>query len=585
MGRPGVGADAGPGPGRRAILVTLLDPVTPVLSLRQTQPSAAPVILTSPLDDLAANLREPDVPVFTYTSTGHVDRWRLAVLAGFDGANWSSSAVFRRMGATVALPSGITVPTTSRAATVYLPGATGQTDQSDQNAWWLPSQPLPTSVAGTTPWLDQSSGVLVAHDRPASTSYRLTWREPEVSSAALAGAAVDPHADGGFGGLGEIPPGIFDLATSAVHGIRPSFQAALVLERFLADNYKVATGKDLPTGAAWPQLTNFLLQSKRGTSEQFAAAYVVLARLLGIPARIAVGYRGEVAAPGLPITVHNRDVLAWPEVAVAGVGWVPLDPTRTAAGSGASVAADNSLAAAADKARQDLPPVKQLRDPPLPPRADDGGRPPVISLGWIVPGLVLLLALMALVLIGIPVLKALRRVRRRRATGLDGVVAAWAEARDLLRSHGLAVAAGMTPRDVAAACDRGEGPPVGAHVRVLAVLLDSALWSGAATQAGAVEGAWSAVLLVRRGLASQPAAVFPYSGDFASGQPVVSSRREDSYATASHRAWPTGPWVRAARAGGGIVQDITAEAGAIGNDWPLAATGRTSRGRDGTLRA
>ena len=76
---------------------------------------------------------------------------------------------------------------------------------------------------------------------------------------------------------------------------RPAFQTALVLERYLRENYQLATGADLPSGNGWPQLSTFLLDTKRGTTEQFAAAYVVLARMIGLPARIAVGYRANGA--------------------------------------------------------------------------------------------------------------------------------------------------------------------------------------------------------------------------------------------------------------------------------------------------
>jgi hypothetical protein len=108
-----------------------------------------------------------------------------------------------------------------------------------------------------------------------------------------------------------------------------------------------------------------------------------------------------------------------------------------------------------------------------------------------------------LALAGIPVAKLLRTWRRRRAAGAAGVVAAWAEARDLLRSHGVRVTSGMTVRDVAAAYEQLHGPAVSGHLKVLAVLVDSALWSGADTQPGTVDGAWAAVLLVRRGLAGR----------------------------------------------------------------------------------
>ncbi|WP_163566942.1 transglutaminase-like domain-containing protein [Fodinicola feengrottensis] len=314
-----------------ALAMMVADPVTPTVSLRQIQASAAlPEDVASPLDEVAADLRQPDLPVFSYTSKTQVDRWRLAVLDGFDGAGWSFTATFRRMGSTVSLPSTITAPTVRRDASVFLP------EPSDP---WVPSQPLPTSVAGAAPLLDQESGVLVVPHRDGPVHYDLSWKEPKVDAVQLGGAAIDPHAAGGFAGLGAVPPEISTLAIKATDGMRPSFQAALVLERYLSENYKVATGTDLPTGAGWPQLSTFLLQTKRGTSVQFAASYVVLARILGIPARIAVGYRGEQALTGGTTIVRNRDVLAWPEVAVAGVGWVPLDPTRTASGSSVTGAA------------------------------------------------------------------------------------------------------------------------------------------------------------------------------------------------------------------------------------------------------
>jgi hypothetical protein len=474
-----------------AIAVTALDPVTPVVSLRQNQSAAPPAALVNPLDELAVDLQHPDETVFTYTSSAPVDRWRLVVLDGFDGVTWSPPTAFRRMGTTVALPASVTSPTVRHTATVNV----------DLDQPWLPSQALPTTVVGTAPLIDQESGVLYSAGDGNAETYQLTWAEPQVDASRLGNAAIDPRAAGGFAGLGEIPPGIEDLASRAVGGLRPSVQAALVLERFLSDNYKLATGSKLPTGAGWPQLTSFLLHTKRGTSEQFAAAYVVLARILGIPARIAFGYRGDQAVPGRPVTVRNRNVLAWPEVAVAGVGWVPLDPTRSAAGSGA---ASSGLAAAAARARADLPAPKDLKDPPTPPAAAQRSGGAGISLVSLLPYGLLLLILLAVGLISVPLAKTVRRWRRRKKTGAAGVIAAWAEARDLLRSHGVWVTSGMTVRDAAVAAEPITGQSVAAHLRVLAVLVDAALWSGTTTQPGVLDAAWSAVELVRRDLGGRP---------------------------------------------------------------------------------
>ncbi|MFD2399783.1 transglutaminase domain-containing protein [Prauserella oleivorans] len=223
----------------------------------------------------------------------------------------------------------------------------------------------------------------------------------------------------------------------------------MALAEFLRREYRVATGQNLPTGHSWPQLSEFLLESKRGTSEQFAAAYVALARIKGIPARLVVGFRAPAdRRPGERYTVRNEHVLAWPEVAVEGVGWVPLDPsgTATAAGSGPA----RGLAAATEEVRATLPPPDQLRDAPVAPE------PVAASSGsggdWSFPFLVLLAVPVGGALVwvaGVPLVTALRARRRRRRPGAGAVIGAWEEARDRLRAYGVPVSTGMTVRDLA----------------------------------------------------------------------------------------------------------------------------------------
>jgi hypothetical protein len=502
----------------------------PAVTLQHNQWASAQLPLTvSPLADVAARLEDPNAPVFSYTSDTPVDRWRLTVLTDFNGVTWTPTDRFRRIGAQVGPQPSVTAPTTTHAAQLtVLPGAdTGP---------WLPSQPMPASVAGAAPYIDPTSGMLLL---PTPTSgparYDLSWRESVVDSNTLANAAIDSTV--ATGDLGVIPPGIDELARTATANMRPSFQAALALERYLRDNYRTATGADLPTGSGWPQLREFLLDTKRGTSEQFAAAYVALARIVGIPARLAVGFR----APAGTHVVRNGDVLAWPEVAVAGVGWVPLDPT----GATSADTSRTGLSQATEQARADLPPPKELRDPPLPSpgpgrSVDFGPRSPLPV--W--PVLDGLLALLVLIAAGIPLAKAIRTMRRRRRTGSRAVVAAWWEARDLLRAHGTLVTPGMTVRDLAQVVDRKfshpqlarkpdkapissltvgrlkRGRPPGAvgaapmyaeaeagvvdGLLSLAGQVDIALWSGVGANEGTVAAAWAAVRDIRRNLAGWP---------------------------------------------------------------------------------
>jgi hypothetical protein len=442
----------------------------------------------SPLSEVAARLADPDTPVFSYTSATPVDRWRLVVLDDFDGANWTPTDAYRRLGAGIGPQAGVTVPTAPRAARVTVPAG----DQP-----WLPSQAMPASVTGVAPLIDQDTGMVALRQRNGPVAYELRWWEPSGDLGDLAHAAVS--SDVRPGDLGAVPEGVAEVAHAAVGDARPTFQAALALERYLSDNYHLVRGKELPTGSGWPQLREFLLDTKRGTSEQFAASYVVLARIVGIPARLAVGYRAPRATDGM-VVVRNKDVLAWPEVAVAGVGWVPLDPAGTASDAGP---ARSPLAEVTAKARANLPPPdEKLADPPVAALPDStssagtgSGLWPVVP--WVLAGL---LAVLLVVVLAIPLAKLARTMRRRRFTGVRGVVGAWWEARDLLRSHGSRVLPGMTARDLAAA---SEGSVVDSLNR-LAVHLDIALWSGEGANDGTVAGAWAAVREIRSALAGRP---------------------------------------------------------------------------------
>ena len=75
-------------------------------------------------------------------------------------------------------------------------------------------------------------------------------------------------------------------------------------------------------------IDDFLFRSKRGFCEHYAAAFVVLMRSAGIPARVVGGYQGGEFNPldGY-LVVRQSDAHAWAEVWLAGRGWVRVDPT------------------------------------------------------------------------------------------------------------------------------------------------------------------------------------------------------------------------------------------------------------------
>jgi hypothetical protein len=477
-----------------ALLGTAVDPADrSAYSLRDKQfAPLPPERVASPLDELTEHMRRPDDEVFTYSTEAAVDRWRLVVLDQFNGVTWTPSVQPRRLGTALPPAPAVTVPTTEHSAHV---------EYADTGGPWLPSQALPASVTGLAPLVDETSGTLFVPGRTSPVTYDLSWWEPTVRADVLGDAAIDATARTGFGDLGEVPDGIADLATKAVQDTRPAFQTALVLERYLRENYTLATGADLPSGNGWPQIQTFLLDTKRGTTEQFAAAYVVLARLIGLPARIAVGFRASGA--GADVTVHSGDVLAWPEVAVEGVGWVPLDPAGAPSGTGVEA---KGLAEVTARARDNLPSSEDLRDPELRDdknAADDADAGDDLELP-IAAILMTVGVLVAVWVLGVPLARCTRGWLRRRRPGARAVVGAAAEARDRLRAHGVPCTAGMTVRDLAGAADPLVDQQVVTGLRTLARVVDLALWSRTGPAPTTVAEAWSAVRDVRHGLSRRP---------------------------------------------------------------------------------
>lgn len=77
---------------------------------------------------------------------------------------------------------------------------------------------------------------------------------------------------------------------------------------------------------------DFLFNTKRGFCEHFASAFTVMARAVGIPARIVTGYQGGEFNPmGGYFIVRQSDAHAWSEVWLEGRGWQRIDPTAAIA--------------------------------------------------------------------------------------------------------------------------------------------------------------------------------------------------------------------------------------------------------------
>ena len=76
----------------------------------------------------------------------------------------------------------------------------------------------------------------------------------------------------------------------------------------------------------------FWLDRKEGFCEHFAAAFVVVMRAAGVPARIVTGYQGtDLPAVEGYYVVRQSSAHAWAEYWQSGTGWVRADPTGAVA--------------------------------------------------------------------------------------------------------------------------------------------------------------------------------------------------------------------------------------------------------------
>ena len=74
------------------------------------------------------------------------------------------------------------------------------------------------------------------------------------------------------------------------------------------------------------------LDQRRGYCVHFATTFAVMARTLGIPTRVSVGYASR-AGSGTSTAVDSRSLHAWPEVFIDGTGWMAFEPTPGGAGT------------------------------------------------------------------------------------------------------------------------------------------------------------------------------------------------------------------------------------------------------------
>ena len=492
---------------------TVIDPVDAMAALRNSRPdSSAQPLLRVRTDE---------------SSSGYL---AAAILDDYDGARWSFASTFRPTGGRIPPAAG-----SAGTATVIGAGVVRQ-DETLLTGLPLPMLPAldrPVSIEGLAADADSSTGMILPGQalKPGS-SFEVTSRTPGSTMVAVPRAnGIGVPAGQTVGSTGAAP----DLAVPAdssaamttalrflsnLTGERPAASVAFLqaamsalhtderrVDPTLAPRPRPASpraatraGRTRPTTTAAPptgvttggtslsEVIDAVTFDQSATPEQFATFFAMVARDLGVPARVVTGFRlvtSSSAGPVAPGTyqVTNRMAWTWVEIPVAGGGWVVADPTP-----------DTPTAESA-------PPPLSVRVTPTTlappqanavPRSEIAGahaiaRPVHIDVPrshhlppWVLALLMGAAIVVAALLVG-PGLAGLRRqIRRRRRHRADPselAVGAWLELLDGLHQAGLPPPRGATSAEVAVDAGRAFGADVAAPVRQVGELADRAVFS------------------------------------------------------------------------------------------------------------
>lgn len=270
-------------------------------------------------DDIALKIR-----------SNRAEYWRGMAYDVYDGRKWSMSAPNDVQNMTVAnlpfnLPSHVMTGGGTQVRTLYV-----EADQS--NLILLPPNArqlyFPANLIFRDRYGSYRSPMILEKGLYYSVvSETMNWDERILESA----QDVSPTLADKLANYLQVPdslPGrVRDLATARAEGLVSPYHKVQAIKGYLLGNFPYDL--DVP---AFPEgvdtIDYFLFEARRGYCEHFATALTVMARVVGVPARLVTGY-----LPGRynPFTgfweVRTSDAHAWTEIYVAGVGWVPFDAT------------------------------------------------------------------------------------------------------------------------------------------------------------------------------------------------------------------------------------------------------------------
>jgi transglutaminase-like putative cysteine protease len=413
----------------------------------------------NPLIDLGDDLRrDTTVPAVSYVTDAPGGLYlRLATLDEFNGINWSPDASTDPENDVAAFPTppGLSddVPRAPYSATIEVHELGGR---------WLPVPYPATAVDGVTgEWRWEPDGLAVrsSGSDARGQQYDVSFLDIQPDRAQLT-ADADPDVSERYLTLPPLMPEIIGETAEQVAGTGSTYEKAIALQNFFSDGdftYSIdAPVEDGYDGSGVGVIERFL-EARSGYCVHFASAMAVMAREVGIPSRVVVGFQpGESQlVGGVPgFEVSSADLHAWPELYFEGIGWLRFEPTP-----GRGALPDYSTIEAIDDPETPEfegtnPSAAPVEPTPAAPELPD--EEPVFEGGTVerqnpMPIIVtVVLVVLALLLSPAGLRAGIRWRRMRRVRDGGDAAAAWAEIRDTAHDHDWVAPDSETPRQLGA---------------------------------------------------------------------------------------------------------------------------------------
>lgn len=470
------------------VIAVVASPLLPAPAVRAGNGGIGGGATIDPSLELGDDLRQPrETDVLSVrSSAANPPYLRAVTLTHFDGSVWDPDE-----GRT--LPADGTFATEPVDPDITVTNYRTTVEVMDLSSPWLPV-PYPatgvTGLEGEWSMLPENLTVLSRSTTTSSQVYEVTTAVPRPT---LEQIRARPAAGGGDEALdlpSGMPPIIAETANEVTAGANSDYDALLAMQSWFRGpdfdyslDAPVADGFD-GTGA---DAVAAFLEQHSGYCVHFASAFALMARSLGMPTRIVVGYlpgtsTGQQTQGETVYTVASGQLHAWPEVHFEGIGWVSFEPTKslgvpTGFSPGSSTTPESDASAAPQSpADENAAPTSsptpttgapQLSDSEAGAAGGGSGAPsPAIGVG-----------LLALVALGTPaVLRAFRRRRAREAARSGDAAAAWSELQDLALDLGVTVPAAESPRAFGARLVADHGAPAEA-IEVLVTAIERASYA------------------------------------------------------------------------------------------------------------